>query len=107
MLGHLPRGGGFIVAPDGDQQAAVLVIGRVQHLRGVGDVRDEAAHRALIFVINCNLQRLDGPVRGNGKIVQELESDFRGSGWNVVKCLWGSGWDALLAKDKRRQAAGS
>ena len=54
----------------------------------------------LIFVINCNLQRLDGPVRGNGKIVQELEADFRGAGWNVIKCLWGSGWDALLAKDK-------
>ncbi len=53
----------------------------------------------LIFVINCNLQRLDGPVRGNGKIVQELEGDFRGSGWNVVKCLWGTGWDALLARD--------
>ena len=52
----------------------------------------------LIFVINCNLQRLDGPVRGNGKIVQELEADFRGAGWNVIKCLWGSGWDALLAK---------
>ncbi|MBV9906260.1 MAG: pyruvate dehydrogenase (acetyl-transferring), homodimeric type, partial [Hyphomicrobiales bacterium] len=49
----------------------------------------------LIFVINCNLQRLDGPVRGNGKIVQELEADFRGAGWNVIKCLWGSGWDAL------------
>jgi pyruvate dehydrogenase E1 component len=54
----------------------------------------------LIFVINCNLQRLDGPVRGNGKIVQELEGDFRGSGWNVVKLLWGGYWDALLAKDK-------
>ena len=54
----------------------------------------------LIFVINCNLQRLDGPVRGNGKIVQELESVFRGAGWNVIKVLWGSGWDALLAKDK-------
>ena len=53
----------------------------------------------LVFVINCNLQRLDGPVRGNGKIVQELEGDFRGSGWNVVKCLWGTGWDALLARD--------
>ncbi|MCI4663481.1 MAG: pyruvate dehydrogenase (acetyl-transferring), homodimeric type [Neomegalonema sp.] len=53
----------------------------------------------LIFVINCNLQRLDGPVRGNGKIVQELEGDFRGSGWNVVKCLWGTGWDDLLARD--------
>jgi pyruvate dehydrogenase E1 component len=55
----------------------------------------------LIFVINCNLQRLDGPVRGNGKIVQELESDFRGAGWNVIKCLWGSNWDELLAKDKQ------
>ncbi|WP_431121422.1 pyruvate dehydrogenase (acetyl-transferring), homodimeric type [Variovorax paradoxus] len=54
----------------------------------------------LVFVINCNLQRLDGPVRGNGKIVQELESVFRGAGWNVIKVLWGSGWDALLAKDK-------
>ena len=53
----------------------------------------------LIFVINCNLQRLDGPVRGNGKIVQELEGNFRGAGWNVIKVLWGSGWDALLAKD--------
>lgn len=55
----------------------------------------------LIFVINCNLQRLDGPVRGNGKIVQELEGNFRGAGWNVIKCLWGSGWDELLAKDTK------
>ncbi|HSI56627.1 MAG TPA: pyruvate dehydrogenase (acetyl-transferring), homodimeric type [Ideonella sp.] len=54
----------------------------------------------LIFVINCNLQRLDGPVRGNGKIVQELEGEFRGAGWNVIKLLWGSYWDPLLAKDK-------
>lgn len=53
----------------------------------------------LIFVINCNLQRLDGPVRGNGKIVQELEGEFRGSGWNVIKLLWGQGWDELLEKD--------
>ncbi len=53
----------------------------------------------LIFVINCNLQRLDGPVRGNGKIIQELEGDFRGAGWNVIKCIWGSGWDPLLARD--------
>ncbi len=53
----------------------------------------------LIFVINCNLQRLDGPVRGNHKIVQELEGDFRGSGWNVIKLLWGKGWDELLEKD--------
>ncbi|HUG79275.1 MAG TPA: pyruvate dehydrogenase (acetyl-transferring), homodimeric type [Burkholderiales bacterium] len=54
----------------------------------------------LIFVINCNLQRLDGPVRGNGKIIQELESDFRGAGWNVIKLIWGSYWDPLLARDK-------
>jgi pyruvate dehydrogenase E1 component len=54
----------------------------------------------LIFVINCNLQRLDGPVRGNGKIVQELEGEFRGAGWNVIKLLWGSNWDSLLARDK-------
>ncbi|HMD02112.1 MAG TPA: pyruvate dehydrogenase (acetyl-transferring), homodimeric type, partial [Candidatus Baltobacteraceae bacterium] len=54
----------------------------------------------LIFVVNCNLQRLDGPVRGNGKIIQELEREFRGSGWNVIKVIWGSNWDPLLAKDK-------
>jgi pyruvate dehydrogenase E1 component len=54
----------------------------------------------LVFVINCNLQRLDGPVRGNGKIIQELEGEFRGSDWNVIKLIWGSGWDALLARDK-------
>ena len=51
------------------------------------------------FVINCNLQRLDGPVRGNGKIIQELESFFRGAGWNVIKVVWGRGWDPLLAQD--------
>ncbi|RLJ62128.1 pyruvate dehydrogenase (acetyl-transferring), homodimeric type [Sulfurisoma sediminicola] len=55
----------------------------------------------LIFVVNCNLQRLDGPVRGNGKIIQELESDFRGAGWNVIKVIWGGYWDALLAQDKK------
>ena len=54
----------------------------------------------LIFVINCNLQRLDGPVRGNGKIIQELEGIFRGAGWNVLKVIWGDDWDELLAKDK-------
>jgi pyruvate dehydrogenase E1 component len=54
----------------------------------------------LIFVVNCNLQRLDGPVRGNGKIIQELEAEFRGSGWNVIKLIWGSYWDPLLARDK-------
>ncbi|HEV2988786.1 MAG TPA: pyruvate dehydrogenase (acetyl-transferring), homodimeric type [Candidatus Angelobacter sp.] len=53
----------------------------------------------LIFVVNCNLQRLDGPVRGNGKIINELEAAFRGAGWNVIKVIWGSGWDQLLARD--------
>ena len=53
----------------------------------------------LIFVVNCNLQRLDGPVRGNGKIIQELEADFRGTGWNVIKLIWGAYWDPLLARD--------
>ena len=53
----------------------------------------------LIFVINCNLQRLDGPVRGNGKVIQELEAAFRGAGWNVIKLIWGEDWDSLLARD--------
>src|SRR6266446_5853015 len=55
----------------------------------------------LTFVVNCNLQRLDGPVRGNGKIIQELEALFRGAGWNVIKVIWGSDWDPLLAKDDK------
>ena len=59
----------------------------------------------LIFVVNCNLQRLDGPVRGNGKIIQELEGEFRGAGWNVIKLIWGSYWDPLLARDKDGVAA--
>ena len=53
----------------------------------------------MIFVINCNLQRLDGPVRGNSKIIQELEGTFRGAGWNVIKVIWGSYWDPLIARD--------
>ena len=56
----------------------------------------------LIFVVNCNLQRLDGPVRGNGKIIQELESVFRGDGWNVVKLICGRRWDALFVRDKNQ-----
>src|SRR5262249_52265449 len=55
----------------------------------------------LIFVVNCNLQRLDGPVRGNGKIIQELEGTFRGAGWNVIKVIWGDRWDPLLARDRK------
>jgi pyruvate dehydrogenase E1 component len=54
----------------------------------------------LIWVINCNLQRLDGPVRGNGKIIQELEAIFRGAGWNVIKVIWGSDWDSLIQNDR-------
>ena len=53
----------------------------------------------LTFVVNCNLQRLDGPVRGNGKVIQELEGLFRGAGWNVIKVVWGREWDDLLARD--------
>ena len=63
---------------------------------------DDAGARELdnlIFVVNCNLQRLDGPVRGNGKIIQELEAAFLGAGWNVIKVIWGSRWDPLLARD--------
>ena len=59
----------------------------------------------LIFVINCNLQRLDGPVRGNGKVIQELEAAFRGAGWNVIKVIWGGDWDPLLAARHHRPAA--
>ena len=67
---------------------------------GAIDIAQREKLDNLIFVVNCNLQRLDGPVRGNGKIVQELEGVFRGGGWNVIKVLWGGGWDPLLAKDK-------
>ncbi|MEP3295765.1 MAG: pyruvate dehydrogenase (acetyl-transferring), homodimeric type [Pseudoruegeria sp.] len=67
--------------------------------RGAIDLAAREGLDNLIFVINCNLQRLDGPVRGNHKIVQELEGDFRGAGWNVIKLLWGKGWDQLLEKD--------
>jgi pyruvate dehydrogenase E1 component len=67
--------------------------------RGAIDLAAREGLDNLIFVINCNLQRLDGPVRGNHKIVQELEGDFRGAGWNVIKLLWGKGWDDLLEKD--------
>ncbi|GHF03197.1 pyruvate dehydrogenase E1 component [Aliiroseovarius zhejiangensis] len=67
--------------------------------RGAIDLAAREGLDNLIFVVNCNLQRLDGPVRGNSKIVQELEGDFRGAGWNVIKLLWGKGWDELLEKD--------
>ncbi|MDO8441414.1 MAG: pyruvate dehydrogenase (acetyl-transferring), homodimeric type [Polaromonas sp.] len=71
----------------------------VESLGAIGVAARESLDN-LIFVINCNLQRLDGPVRGNGKIIQELEGEFRGAGWNVIKLIWGSYWDPLLARDK-------
>ena len=76
--------------------------GEMDEVESLGAIGLAARERLdnLIFVINCNLQRLDGPVRGNGKIVQELEGEFRGAGWNVIKLLWGSNWDPLLARDK-------
>ena len=67
---------------------------------GAIDVAGREKLDNLIFVINCNLQRLDGPVRGNGKIIQEFESVFRGAGWNVIKVVWGRKWDELLARDR-------
>jgi len=86
---------------DGRRVWAFLGDGEMDEPESLGAISLAGRERLdnLVFVINCNLQRLDGPVRGNGKIVQELESVFRGSGWNVIKALWGSGWDRLLAKD--------
>ncbi|QHS10590.1 pyruvate dehydrogenase (acetyl-transferring), homodimeric type [Sinimarinibacterium sp. NLF-5-8] len=66
---------------------------------GAIDIAEREKLDNLIFVVNCNLQRLDGPVRGNGKVIQELEAVFRGAGWNVIKVIWGAQWDALLAQD--------
>jgi pyruvate dehydrogenase E1 component len=71
----------------------------VESLGAIGVAAREGLDN-LVFVVNCNLQRLDGPVRGNGKIIQELEGEFRGAGWNVIKLIWGSYWDPLLARDK-------
>jgi pyruvate dehydrogenase E1 component len=81
---------------------AFLGDGEMDEPEAVGALRIAAFERLdnLIFVINCNLQRLDGPVRGNGKIIQELEALFRGAGWNVIKVIWGDNWDPLLEKDK-------
>ncbi len=80
---------------------AFLGDGEMDEVESRGALQWAANHNLdnLTFVINCNLQRLDGPVRGNGKIIQELESFFRGAGWNVIKVIWGREWDALLAKD--------
>ncbi|TXM77303.1 pyruvate dehydrogenase (acetyl-transferring), homodimeric type [Methylobacterium sp. WL69] len=86
---------------DGRKVWAFMGDGEMDEPESLGAIALAAREKLdnLVFVINCNLQRLDGPVRGNGKIVQELEADFRGAGWNVIKVLWGSGWDALIQKD--------
>ncbi len=86
---------------EGRQVWAFLGDGEMDEPESMGAIGLAAREKLdnLNFVINCNLQRLDGPVRGNGKIVQELEGTFRGAGWNVIKVLWGSDWDDLLAKD--------
>jgi len=91
-----------IVNTDGRQVWGFLGDGEMDEPESLGAITLAGREKLdnLTFVINCNLQRLDGPVRGNGKIIQELEALFRGAGWNVIKVIWGSGWDGLLAKDK-------
>ncbi len=92
-----------IVDTEGRKVWCFLGDGEVDEPESMGAIGVAARERLdnLIFVVNCNLQRLDGPVRGNGKIIQELESDFRGAGWNVIKVIWGSYWDPLLARDSK------
>jgi pyruvate dehydrogenase E1 component len=87
--------------PTGQQVWAFLGDGETDEPETLGAINLASREKLdnLTFVVNCNLQRLDGPVRGNGKIVQELEASFRGAGWNVIKVLWGDDWDPLLAKD--------
>jgi pyruvate dehydrogenase E1 component len=91
-----------LIATDNRKVWAFMGDGEMDEPESMGAIGMAGRERLdnLIFVINCNLQRLDGPVRGNGKIIQELESDFRGAGWNVIKVIWGSYWDPLLAQDK-------
>jgi len=92
-----------IVNTEGRKVWAFLGDGEMDEPESLGAISLAARERLdnLVFVVNCNLQRLDGPVRGNGKIIQELEAVFRGAGWNVIKVIWGSYWDPLLARDKQ------
>ncbi|MBK8636955.1 MAG: pyruvate dehydrogenase (acetyl-transferring), homodimeric type [Chromatiaceae bacterium] len=92
-----------LVNTEGRRVWAFLGDGEMDEPESLGAISLAARERLdnLVFVVNCNLQRLDGPVRGNGKIIQELEADFRGAGWNVIKVIWGSYWDPLLARDKQ------
>ncbi|MFY7698429.1 MAG: pyruvate dehydrogenase (acetyl-transferring), homodimeric type [Legionella sp.] len=91
-----------ILHADGRKVWAFLGDGEMDEPESLGALSIAAREKLdnLIFVVNCNLQRLDGPVRGNGKIIQELEGVFRGAGWNVIKVIWGSRWDSLFARDK-------
>ncbi len=93
---------GFIEAK-GRKVWAFLGDGETDEVEALGAIGMAAREKLdnLIFVINCNLQRLDGPVRGNGKIIQELEGEFRGAGWNVIKVIWGTHWDTLFQRDKK------
>ena len=96
---------GLIDAAKAEQRKVWAFLGdgetdEVESLGAIGMAGREKLDN-LIFVINCNLQRLDGPVRGNGKIIQDLEAEFRGAGWNVIKLIWGTHWDALFARDKK------
>ncbi|UUM21014.1 pyruvate dehydrogenase (acetyl-transferring), homodimeric type [Mycoavidus sp. SF9855] len=91
-----------IVQTEGRKVWAFLGDGETDEPESLGAIGMAGRERLdnLVFVVNCNLQRLDGPVRGSGSIIQELESSFRGAGWNVIKIVWGSRWDALFARDK-------
>lgn len=91
-----------VLDTDGRKVWAYLGDGEMDEPESLGAISLAAREKLdnLVFVINCNLQRLDGPVRGNGKIIQELEAVFRGAGWNVIKVIWGSNWDPLLAQDR-------
>ncbi|MBK7899369.1 MAG: pyruvate dehydrogenase (acetyl-transferring), homodimeric type [Azonexus sp.] len=96
---------GLIDAKKAEQRKVWAFLGdgetdEVESLGAIGMAGREQLDN-LVFVINCNLQRLDGPVRGNGKIIQELEGEFRGAGWNVIKLVWGTHWDALFQRDKK------
>ncbi|MDZ7752415.1 MAG: pyruvate dehydrogenase (acetyl-transferring), homodimeric type [Gammaproteobacteria bacterium] len=91
------------ITDTGDRKVwAFMGDGEMDEPESLGAISLAARERLdnLVFVVNCNLQRLDGPVRGNGKIIQELEAVFQGAGWNVIKVIWGSYWDPLLARDK-------
>nr|WP_217915971.1 pyruvate dehydrogenase (acetyl-transferring), homodimeric type [Miltoncostaea marina] len=90
-----------IADTDGRKVWAFMGDGEMDEPESMGSISLAGRERLdnLVFVVNCNLQRLDGPVRGNGKIIQELETNFRGAGWNVIKVIWGENWDPLLAAD--------